>query len=153
MFTMSPRPCSARLFSLCRCREWGWELHRLANHRRRPRDAIGANSNQTAAGRLEDAVLALHLELRQGDWYPEAETGPSMKVYAFAEEGGPLQVPGPLIRVPEGVAIHLTVRNLLPVKAVMHGLHPHPGDEKVVDRIGTERNAGMEISRGLTRHL
>ena len=61
-----------------------------------PSVAIQSNSNQTAAGRLEDGVLTLHLELRQGDWYPEAETGPSMKVYAFAEEGGPLQVPGPL---------------------------------------------------------
>src|ERR1017187_9630608 len=96
---------------------------------------IQANSNQTAAGKLENGVLTLHLELRQGDWYPEAETGPSMKVYAFAEEGGPLQVPGPLIRVPEGVAIHLTVRNQLPVKAVLHGLHAHPGDEKAITEL------------------
>ena len=100
-----------------------------------PSVAIQSNSNQTAAGKLKGAVLTLHLEVRQGDWYPEAETGPSMKVYAFAEEGGPLQVPGPLIRVPEGVTIHLTVRNLLPVKAVLHGLHPHPGDEKAVDEL------------------
>ena len=86
-----------------------------------PSVAIQSNSNQTSAGRMENGVLELHLELRQGDWYPEAETGPSIKVYAFAEEGRPLQVPGPLIRVPEGVAIHLTVRNQLPVKAVLHG--------------------------------
>jgi len=100
-----------------------------------PSVAIQPNSNQTAAGKLENGVLTLHLELRRGDWYPEAETGPSMKVYAFAEEGGPLQVPGPLIRVPEGVAIHLTIRNLLAVKAVLHGLHPHPGDEKAVEEL------------------
>ncbi len=109
---------------------------------------IQANSNQTAAGKLENGVLTLHLELRQGDWYPEAETGPSMKVYAFAEEGGPLQVPGPLIRVPEGVAIHLTVRNLLPVKAVLHGLHPHPGDEKAVDELAPNETREWRFPAG-----
>ncbi len=56
---------------------------------------IRANSNQTAAGKLENGVLTLHLELQQGDWYPEAETGPSMKVYAFAEEGGAAASSGP----------------------------------------------------------
>ena len=40
-----------------------------------PSIAIQYNSNQTAAGKLENGVLTLHLELRQGDWYPEAETG------------------------------------------------------------------------------
>ena len=37
-----------------------------------PSVAIQSNSNQTAAGKLKDAVLTLHLEVRQGDWYPEA---------------------------------------------------------------------------------
>ena len=77
-------------------------------------------------------MLTLHLELRQGDWYPEADSGPSMKVYAFGEEGKALQVPGPLIRVPEGTEIDLTIRNLLAVVAVVHGLHQHPGDAKAV---------------------
>ena len=58
-----------------------------------------------------------------------------MKVYAFAEEGGPLQVPGPLIRVPEGTEIHLTIRNQLPVKAVLHALHAHRGDEKAISEL------------------
>lgn len=113
-----------------------------------PSIAIQSNSNQTAAGKLESGVLTLHLELRQGDWYPEAATGPSMKVYAFAEEGGPLQVPGPLIRVPEGVALHLTVRNLLPVKAVLHGLHSHPGDEKVVAELAPNEMREWQFPAG-----
>jgi hypothetical protein len=41
--------------------------------------AIQANSNRVPAGKLENGILTLHLELRQGDWYPEA-SGPSMKV-------------------------------------------------------------------------
>jgi hypothetical protein len=55
---------------------------------------IQANSNRIPAGELENGVLTLHLELREGEWYPEAEGGPSLKVYAFAEEGKAPQVPG-----------------------------------------------------------
>jgi FtsP/CotA-like multicopper oxidase with cupredoxin domain len=123
----------------------------IASVRQSPSAAPGrirANSNQRAAGKLENGVLTFHLELRQGDWYPEAETGPSMKVYAFAEEGGPLQVPGPLIRVPEGTEIHLTVRNLLPVKVVLHGLHLHPGDEKAVDELAPSETREWRFPAG-----
>lgn len=110
--------------------------------------AIQSNSNQIAAGKLENGVLTLHLELRQGNWYPEAEAGPSMKVYAFAEQGTPLQVPGPLIRVPDGTEIHLTVRNQLPVKAVLHGLHSHPGDEKGVDELAPNETREWRFPAG-----
>lgn len=48
---------------------------------------IEANRNTTAAGRFENGVLTLRLNLVQSDWYPEADHGPSMPVYAFAEEG------------------------------------------------------------------
>jgi hypothetical protein len=50
-------------------------------------NSILANENRTPAGTLENGILTLHLEWREGEWYPEAETGPSLKVYAFAEEG------------------------------------------------------------------
>ncbi len=89
---------------------------------------IEANSNRAPAGTLENGVLTLHLELRQADWYPEADTGPSIKVYAFAEEGKSPQVPAPLIRVPQGTQIRVTLRNSLPAAVVVHGLHQHPGD-------------------------
>jgi hypothetical protein len=59
---------------------------------------IQPNANRVPAGKLENGVLSLRLELREGGWYPEAETGPSLKVYAFAEEGKAPQIPGPLIR-------------------------------------------------------
>jgi FtsP/CotA-like multicopper oxidase with cupredoxin domain len=91
-------------------------------------EAIQANSNRAPGGKLENGVLTLHLEMRQGDWHPEADTSPSMKVYAFSEEGKAPQVPGPLIRVPEGAEIRVTLRNLLLAVAVVHGLHTHPGD-------------------------
>ena len=107
--------------------------------------AIQANSNRAPAGGLEKGVLTLHLELRQGDWYPEADSGPSMKVYAFGEEGKALQVPGPLIRVPEGTEIDLTIRNLLAVVAVVHGLHQHPGDAKAVVEVPPQESRELRL--------
>jgi len=109
---------------------------------------IQANSNRVPAGKLEKGVLTLHLELRQGDWYPEADTGPSMKVYAFAEEGKVLDVPGPLIRVPEGTAIHATLHNLLPVTAVVHGLHQRPGDANAVLEVLPEETRELRFAVG-----
>jgi len=90
--------------------------------------AILANSNRVPAGKLENGILTLHLLLQKGDWYPEADTGPSMKVYAFAEEGKEPQIPGPLIRVPAGTQIEITLHNLLSAPAIVHGLHLHPGE-------------------------
>jgi manganese oxidase len=110
--------------------------------------AIQANSNRVPAGSLENGILTLHLELRQGDWYPEAETGPSMKVYAFGEEAEALQVPGPLIRVAEGTEIHVTLHNLLPVKALVHGLHQHPGDAKAVVEVPPQETRELRFAAG-----
>ena len=115
--------------------------------------AIQANPNRVPAGRLENGILTLHLELRQGDWYPEADTGPSMKVYAFAEEGKALQVPGPLIRVPEGTEIHVTLHNLLPAAAIVHGLHQHPGDAKAVVEVPPQETRELAIHCRCSGHL
>jgi FtsP/CotA-like multicopper oxidase with cupredoxin domain len=112
------------------------------------RSRIHANSNRAAAGRLEHGVLTLHLELRQGDWYPEADAGPSITVYAFGEEGEGLQVPGPLIRVPEGSEIHVTLHNLLAATAVVHGLHQHPGDAKAVVEVPSQETRELRFTAG-----
>jgi len=40
----------------------------------------------------------------------------------FGEEGGPLRNPGPLIRVPEGTRMHVSVRNLYDKPLYVHGL-------------------------------
>ncbi|HXL17543.1 MAG TPA: hypothetical protein VN961_08495, partial [Streptosporangiaceae bacterium] len=41
---------------------------------------IEANPNLSPAGQLRDGVLTVHLEIREGDWYPEAETEPAAGV-------------------------------------------------------------------------
>jgi FtsP/CotA-like multicopper oxidase with cupredoxin domain len=100
------------------------------------------------SGKLEHGILTLHLELRQGEWYPEADSGPSMKVYAFGEEGKVIQVPAPLIRIPEGTEIHVTLHNLLAVTAVVHGLHQHPGDAKAVLEVPSQETRELRFTAG-----
>src|SRR5689334_16125561 len=74
---------------------------------------IAANTNRTSAGKLENGVLSLELELRAGVWHPEAEDGPPLFVQAIGEKGRPAQIPGPLLRVVENTTVHVTVSNKL----------------------------------------
>jgi FtsP/CotA-like multicopper oxidase with cupredoxin domain len=104
---------------------------------------VQANSNQTSAGTMADGVLTITLEVREGEWFPEDEHGPSVKVFALAEKGKPAQIPGPMIRVRQGTVIHLHLQNLISATVVMHGLHSRPGQE----------DDSLEIPTGATRDV
>ena len=105
---------------------------------------IEANRNLAPAGELAGGVLTVRLEIRDGEWYPEAETGPAVVVQALGEEGRALQIPGPLIRVPEGTEVRATVRNVLQKDTVrLYGLHGRPGDVR----------EPLEISSGEIREV
>jgi manganese oxidase len=88
---------------------------------------IQSNDNRQAAGRLEGGVLSLRMEAREGKWYPDGPNGMVRAVAAFAEEGKPLQNPGPLIRVPVGTEVRVTIRNSLAVPLTLHGLGQNRG--------------------------
>ncbi len=90
--------------------------------------AIAANPNRTAAGRLAGGVLTVRLVARPGRWSPEEAEGAGLDVEAFGEAGGPLENPGPLIRVPEGTEIRASVRNAIAAETlIVHGLDTRPG--------------------------
>ena len=92
---------------------------------------IAVSDNRAPAGRLHKGVLTIELEARAGVWHPEESDGPGLEVQAFAEPGKPPQIPGPLIRVPEGTEIRATVRNAISgATLVVYGLDARPGDEK-----------------------
>src|SRR5262245_61942646 len=61
-----------------------------------------ANDNTVPAGTSEGGRLTLHLVAQLVSWYPEGPQGCALQVHAFAEEGKPAFVPGPLIRVRAG---------------------------------------------------
>jgi len=88
-------------------------------------ERIAINDNRITAGTLAGGTLTLRLEAREGKWHPDAETDPGISVFAFGLEGGPLQIPGPLIRVTEGTEVHAFVRNRLAKEPlILHGMSP-----------------------------
>jgi FtsP/CotA-like multicopper oxidase with cupredoxin domain len=84
---------------------------------------VAINDNRSPAGRLRAGVLTVDLEAREGEWHPDADSAPGIRVRAFAERGARASVPGPLLRVPEGTEIHVRVTNALVAGTlVVHGL-------------------------------
>ena len=104
---------------------------------------IAANTNQHAAGVLTGGELTVELEIREGTLYPEDESGPNIQVYAFGERGKQLQVPGPMIRVPQDTRIHVTIHNLIVRDVQIHGMHSRPGKDEDT----------LEVTSGATRHV
>ena len=107
-----------------------------------PLPAVRANDNRLPAGVLQDGVLTIRLVVQMARWYPEAEDGPSVAVAAFAEESGPPEIPGPLIRVPQGTTIVASIRNALNDSTIfVRGLTTKPVaiDESVIIPAGETR--------------
>src|SRR5512134_230043 len=92
-----------------------------------PVPVVHANDNRVPAGRLRDGVLRLDLEARMGRWYPEADGGASLTVPVLAEAGQAPQIPAPLIRVPVGTVLEISVHNTLPdSQLIVRGLFARP---------------------------
>ena len=122
-----------------------------------PIPIASVNDNRAPAGVLRNSVLTLHLEVRPAVWYPEKDGGPHLTVSAFSEEGQAAQIPGPMIRVPEGTEISATVRNLLDHTVYIHGLGPRsttsappaPADPTAA----TDPASTLEIAPGAVREV
>lgn len=97
-----------------------------------PSRRILPNDNRIPAGQQRSGSLSLKLEVRQGDWYPESDTGLSEPILAFAEAGKPLQIPGPLVRVPIGTTIHASIQNRSTVSLVLHGFAARPATDSIL---------------------
>jgi manganese oxidase len=124
---------------------------------------IVPNDNRQPAGRLEDGVLTLRLEARDGMWHPHGFDHAGIRIGAFGEEGGPLRTPGPLVRVPLGTEVRTTVRNALDRPLAVFGLGEdrgfaadsvlvEPGQSAdfrfIADRVGTYYYVGRTAHRG-----
>lgn len=115
-------------------------------------DVAVANDNRRPAGSLRAGVLTIRLEVRQGVWRPESDSGGSLPVQAFAEEGGPLRIPGPLIRVPVGTEVRATVHNTLRDSTlVVYGLRERAAGASRGDADAAD--SGVRIAPGETRDV
>jgi len=84
--------------------------------------SVVLNDNLEPAGSLHDGRLEVRIEVRRGTWHLLGEDRPGAEILAFAEADGPASIPGPLIRVPVGTAVHVSVTNPLDSTLVVHGL-------------------------------
>jgi FtsP/CotA-like multicopper oxidase with cupredoxin domain len=104
-------------------------------------ESIVTNDNRRPAGTLEQGVLTLRLEARNGTWQPEGEHGRALPVAAWAEAGQPMSVPGPLIRVPAGTDVKASLRNTLDRPLTVFGFGKTPGmSDSVVIPSGASRD-------------
>jgi FtsP/CotA-like multicopper oxidase with cupredoxin domain len=85
-----------------------------------------SNDNKRSAGFLQNGILSVDLEARDGMWFPETHEGKGIHVFAFAEKGKSLQLPGPQIRVPEGTTIKASIHNSLNAPLVLFGFYSRP---------------------------
>jgi FtsP/CotA-like multicopper oxidase with cupredoxin domain len=107
-------------------------------------EQIAINDNRTPAGTLQNGVLTIRLEAREGEWHPDRDSDPGVVVQAFAEQGKKLQIPGPLIRVKEGTEIHAFVRNALGKDTLtLHGLYERGA--AAVDTFRVKPNETREV--------
>ena len=74
---------------------------------------VRPNRNTATAGVLRRGALTVTLEAKPSLWYLDGSEHPAMTVEAFSEPGKPPLIPGPLVRVPAGTELRLTIRNSL----------------------------------------
>ena len=128
----SPR-CFARRAAVVLLASLGTGVHPLdaqapaPNPPDRPAGRIAINDNRTSAGTQDAGLTTIRLEAGLGTWHPDRDTDPGVIVKAFGVDGGPLQVPGPVIRVREGSRIRVRIRNRLGDSLALHGLYTRPG--------------------------
>ena len=89
-------------------------------------EEIFPNDNKQTAGVLQNGILTVNLEARDGTWFPESHDGKGIHVFAFAEKGKELLLPGPQIRVPEGTVIKATIHNTLDAPLLLYGFTTRP---------------------------
>ena len=108
-------------------------------------ERIEIHGNERAAGSVRDGVLRLNLEARIGTWYPHGPKITGADVPALGERGRRLQIPSPMIRVPAGTEVIVTVRNTIHGVLTMHGLVSRPAPEGAAEPVHIPPGATQEI--------
>lgn len=88
-------------------------------------------------------MLRVDLDATWAAWRPDLDVDSAVSVQAFAERGKSPSIPGPLLRVPEGTEVRVSLRNLIADSTlVVHGL-----------RAGTSEQDTLNIAPGETREI
>jgi FtsP/CotA-like multicopper oxidase with cupredoxin domain len=110
---------------------------------------VRTDDNLHPAGSLKNGILQLSLDTRNAVWYPEGDKGQSVEVPAFAEKGHAPQIPGPLIRVPAGTEVVVSVTNSVPdAELIVHGLSSRTATTPATP---ATPDSGLRVPAGGTR--
>jgi FtsP/CotA-like multicopper oxidase with cupredoxin domain len=107
---------------------------------------INTHDNLVPAGVLSGDEYAIELVVEQGMWYPGGENSFGIAMYAFREVNGPLQIPGPLVRIPQGTDVMVTIRNAVSGELHINGLHSYSGASEEILRIPSGETRNMNFS-------
>lgn len=83
---------------------------------------VAFHDNTMPAGRLVNGEHTLALEIQRAMWHPYGDDRPGREMFSFAEPGARPVTPGPLLRVPLGTRLRVTVRNPTDSAFVVRGL-------------------------------
>ena len=112
-------------------------------------EQVRINDNRTSAGILRNGVLTIRLDARTGEWRPDGDSGSRIVIRAFGEEGKPLQIPAPLIRVPRGTEIRAFVRNSLSDSTlIVHGLYTRGAGDQDTVHVGPGQTREVRFTAG-----
>src|SRR5688572_11025963 len=111
-------------------------------------ERVTPNDNRAPSGVLRDGRLLLRLEARLAMWHPHADDGPGAMMAAFAADDAPPSIPGPLVRVPTGTVIEVTLRNALPDTLRVHGLH-----DRIAGESDAAESAPVVLAPGAARRV
>ncbi len=100
------------------------------------------HQNRVSAGRMTGTTLHLDLDIVESAWAPEGNEAPALPILAFAERGKQPLVPGPLVRVPRGTTVILTLRNRTDSALVIGDL-----------RAGVAGDDTLQLAPGATRDV
>ena len=107
------------------------------------------NDNRRPAGTFRDGKLDLKLEIVNARWFPEAEDGTNTVLPALAEVGRAPEIPGPMIRVPEGATVHVSIHNsLAKAEIILHGFHIRPATTDDVIKISPNETKEVTFLAG-----
>ncbi len=118
-----------------------------------PKPAVGVakaaiNNNRQPAGTQTGKRLNLSVDVVEAAWRPEGATDPEVPILAFAESGRAPSAPGPLVRVPMGTEVSLTLHNRSDTALTITGLRP--GVALATDTIQLTAGARRNVSYRLT---
>lgn len=112
-----------------------------------------ANDNRVPAGVLRGGVLHLELDAMWAGWHPDLDVDSAVSVQAFAERGKNPSIPGPLLRVPEGTEVRVSLRNLITDSTlVVRGLRPGASGDSISIRPGETREISFRAGEPGTYH-